>query len=266
MYIQRNLTGSPEVFFDPNKLSEDATVSLTSYTFSEDGKHFAYCVSKSGSDWNTLHIKDVETGTDYPEILKDVKFPSISWTFDHKGFFYNRYTNIEGKADGTETTSHKGQKIYYHVLGTDQSQDEPVIHLDNPSLGLDTEMLRFNKFTIAYYSESEFGTPQNKTQFHNILSYSPLHNIRVPPNNTQYPATLLLTGDHDDRVPPLHSYKFIAALQDKIGSLPYQKNPLMVRVESNAGHGHGTPLMKSIDEMTDILIFLMKSIGLKYYP
>lgn len=615
LYIQRNLTGTPEPFLDPNKLSNDGLMALKAYTFSENGQHFAYCISKSGSDWNTMHIKNVETGKDYPEVLGDVKFPSISWTHDHKGFFYNRYFNLSGRADGTETTAHMGQKLYYHVLGTNQSHDIPVVEFSQKSLGIHSEitdcgryllvstsnntqgadlhyfdlhslpggkiagkislrklisnmdhhhdyitndgpelliqttknaprgkvivlnvnnpgeehwktlipenktktldvvaavaknkliahyvenvrsamqvhdlhtgkylssfpldlgqvttisgqrkynemffgftsflepgtiyhcnipennsefgeyirptvfretripefeptmfqakqvhyrskdgvrvpmyiiqrvgllrnrrnpviiygyggygvnllpsfsigrclflrhfngiyaipnirgggelgeewheagrllnkqncfndfqaaaeymirkkytkpkyitimggsnggllvgacinqrpelygaallmvgaldMLRFNQFTIAYYSESEFGSPKNKTQFYNLLSYSPLHNIRVPPNNTQYPATLLLTGDHDDRVPPLHSYKFIAELQDKIGSLPYQKNPLLLRVEKQAGHGQGTPLMKSIEELTDIYVFLMKSIGLKYYP
>lgn len=615
MFLQRNLTGHPEVFLDPNKMAEDGTVALKGYAFSENGKHFAYCLSKSGSDWNTMHIKDVETGKIYPEVITDVKFPSIAWTHDSKGFFYNRYFNVSGRADGTETTAHMGQKLYYHVLDTKQSADIPVVEFSQKSLGIHAEitecgryllvctsnntqgtdmhyfdlhslpghkiagtfhlkkiiddmehhheyitnngsqllmkttknaprgkviildlnnpdekhwktliaenktktldmaaavakdklithyidnvrsvmqlhdmhtgkhlstfpielgqitslsgrqkyneifygftsflhpgtiyhcnipknnteiekemnptvfrettipdfeptlfqtkqvyyrskdgtripmyivqrvgllknkrnpvmiygyggygvsllpsfsvgrllflryfngiyaipnirgggelgeewheagrllkkqncfndfqaaaeymirkkytqpkyitimggsnggllvgtcinqrpdlygaalvmvgaldMLRFNQFTIAYFSESEFGTPKNKTQFYNLLSYSPLHNIKVPANNTQYPATLLLTGDHDDRVPPLHSYKFISALQDKIGSLPYQKNPLLLRIEQHAGHGQGTPLMKSIDELTDIYVFMMKSLGLKYYP
>nr|CAB3265146.1 prolyl endopeptidase [Phallusia mammillata] len=123
MYKQDTLESTPTTFLDPNTLSEDGTVSLRGYSFSENGKFFAYGLSSSGSDWVTIKFKNVENNQDLPDVLERVKFSCMSWTHDHKGLFYNCYLEQEGKTDGTETTSNVNQKLFYHRLGTKQSED-----------------------------------------------------------------------------------------------------------------------------------------------
>uniref|UniRef100_A0A6E8VZ53 Prolyl endopeptidase n=1 Tax=Anopheles coluzzii TaxID=1518534 RepID=A0A6E8VZ53_ANOCL len=126
------------------------------------------------------------------------------------------------------------------------------------------DMLRFHKFTIGRAWVSDYGDMNEKEHFENLLRYSPLHNVRTPTSKKdQYPATLVLTADHDDRVSPLHSLKFVAALHDAIKDSEHQKNPLLLRVYSKAGHGMGKPTAKKIEEATDILTFMYKTLGLK---
>lgn len=134
IYVQKTLDDEAKVFFDPNTLSEDGTVALSMSKFSEDGKTFAYGLSSSGSDWIEIHFKDTETGKDYDEVLKKVKYSTMTWMHDNKGFFYGGYLNQEGKADGSEVKSSEYQKLYYHVLGTDQASDIPVVKFDDPQL------------------------------------------------------------------------------------------------------------------------------------
>ncbi|CAL8082960.1 unnamed protein product [Orchesella dallaii] len=610
LYMQRSLEEDGDVFLDPNTLSEDGTVAISTYAFSKNGAVFAYGLSGSGSDWLTIHFKNVLTGENYPETLQKVKFTSLSWTHDNVGVFYGRYSDQEGKTDGSETTSNENQKLYYHRLGTDQSEDvlvvdfpenpkwrigaevsdcgnylivtpqqdcrdnlvffadlsEPlktglnkkltltpvvtkfeadyiyvtntgplmyfrtsrdapnyriatidfskpisdaswttvvpehpkdvldwtacvngdvlvtcyiqdvkntlqirkledgslikdftlevgtimgysgrkedselffqfasfltpakILYVDlkseslepkvvrevtlkgfnpsdfettqvfydskdgtkipmfivhkkdlvkngnNPCLlygyggfnisvqptfsvtrivlmqhmggvfaianirgggeygeswhnggrllnkqnGFDDfqaaaqylidnkytsskklaiqgasnggllvgacvnqrpdlfgaaiaqvgvmDMLRFHKFTIGYAWCSDYGCSDEAEHFENLLKFSPIHNVKLPENpNVQYPSVLLLTADHDDRVVPLHSYKFIAEIQTKIGKNPRQENPLLIRIETKAGHGAGKPTAKIIEEHTDILSFMTQTLGLQF--
>lgn len=88
-YRQKSLNDTPSVFLDPNELSNDGTVAVTSFDFSNDGKMVAYSLAKSGTDWLKIKIRDVESGKDHPETLVGVKFSVTSWTSDNKGFFYN---------------------------------------------------------------------------------------------------------------------------------------------------------------------------------
>lgn len=89
LYKQRSFEDEPSVLLDLNELSPDGTLSLSRYEFSNDGNLLGYGVSKSGSDWNELKVRDVESGQDHPETLQHVKFTDISWTHDNKGFFYS---------------------------------------------------------------------------------------------------------------------------------------------------------------------------------
>jgi prolyl oligopeptidase len=111
------------------------------------------------------------------------------------------------------------------------------------------DMLRFHKFTIGWAWTGELGSPDDPAEYRWLRGYSPLHNIR---SGERYPATLVFTGDHDDRVVPGHSFKFAAALQAAQGGA----EPILIRVDSAAGHGAGKPTDKQIAADTDALAFL----------
>jgi prolyl oligopeptidase len=118
------------------------------------------------------------------------------------------------------------------------------------------DMLRFHKFTIGGAWVSDYGSPDDPEQFRTLRAYSPLHNIRP---GTRYPATLVITADHDDRVVPGHSFKYAAALQvAQAGTAP-----VLIRIETRAGHGAGTPTTKLIEESTDRLAFLVRELGMR---
>lgn len=126
------------------------------------------------------------------------------------------------------------------------------------------DMLRFDKFTIGHAWTSDYGSPSDKIHFENLVKYSPMHNVKCPTTSEeQYPSTLILTADHDDRVSPLHSLKFAASLHHAIKESKCQVNPLLLRVYSKAGHGAGKPTAKKIQEATDILTFMYKSLNLE---
>ncbi|MEO0886258.1 MAG: prolyl oligopeptidase family serine peptidase [Cyanobacteria bacterium J06648_10] len=123
-----------------------------------------------------------------------------------------------------------------------------------PAVGV-LDMLRFNKFTIGWAWESDYGSPENEDEFKALYAYSPLHNLKL---GTDYPATMITTADHDDRVVPAHSFKFAAALQ----SAHEGDNPVLIRIETKAGHGAGKPTTKQIEEATDKWAFLANELGM----
>jgi len=116
------------------------------------------------------------------------------------------------------------------------------------------DMLRFNKFTCGWEWTSDYGSPEDLEEFKALLAYSPLHNLKP---GTKYPATLVMTADHDDRVVPVHSFKFTAALQ----AAQAGPAPILIRIDTDAGHGGGKPVLKTIDERTDELAFLVEVLG-----
>lgn len=116
------------------------------------------------------------------------------------------------------------------------------------------DMLRFHVFTIGWAWASDYGSAEDPDQFKTLLAYSPLHNVR---EGVAYPPTLIVTGDHDDRVVPGHSLKFAAALQaNQAGDAP-----ILLRVETDTGHGAGKPTAKVIEERADVLAFLRQALG-----
>ncbi|MFH1754223.1 MAG: hypothetical protein ABIA59_00840, partial [Candidatus Latescibacterota bacterium] len=122
-YMQTTLDAQPAVVLDPNTLSEDGTVSLRSQALTEDGKIYAYGLSSSGSDWEDIHIKEVDSGKSYDDLLKWTKFTSIAWKHDNSGFYYNRFPDPSTLPDEDHT---KYNQVYWHKLGTPQSEDAHV--------------------------------------------------------------------------------------------------------------------------------------------
>eukprot|EP00053_Salpingoeca_punica_P019335 m.194798 g.194798 ORF g.194798 m.194798 type:complete len:755 (-) comp17625_c0_seq1:1748-4012(-) len=169
LYVQDSLDGEARVFLDPNTLSEDGTVSLRTVAFSEDGRLMAYGLSKSGSDWMSLKVRDVEKNADLSDDLQWVKFSCLSWTHDNKGFFYNCYDQPKtaGVDAGTETDMNVHQKLYYHVVG--DSQDKDILCYDvpeHPKWMIGAEVTNDGKYVLL--SLSEGCDPVNR------LFYAPL--------------------------------------------------------------------------------------------
>ncbi|PYO78577.1 MAG: S9 family peptidase [Gemmatimonadetes bacterium] len=124
LYVQDNRNAAPRLLLDPNLLSTDGTVALSGTAVSDDGRFLAYSLSTSGSDWQELHVRDIDTGRDLSDVVKWVKFSDISWTHDNKGFFYSRYD--EPTSGNKMTNANKNHKLYYHRVGQPQSRDERI--------------------------------------------------------------------------------------------------------------------------------------------
>jgi prolyl oligopeptidase len=147
LYKQDSLDGEPSVLIDPNTWSKDGTVALGGLAFSDDGKHLAYGIQESGSDWRTWRVMEIETGKVLDDELKWIKFGGASWNRDGSGFFYNRYD--EPGKENEFTALNLNQKVYFHKLGTDQS-DDVLIHADpeNPEWGFSPEVSEDGNYLI----------------------------------------------------------------------------------------------------------------------
>ena len=146
LYKQASLSANPETLLDPNLLSEDGTVALSSLAVSDDGRLLAYGTAASGSDWEEFRVRDVATGQDRPDHLKWIKFSGASWTKDGAGFFYSRYPEPTEKA---LTDVNRFQKLYYHRLGTDQAEDVLVYERpDQPDWGMNAEVTDDGRYAI----------------------------------------------------------------------------------------------------------------------
>jgi prolyl oligopeptidase len=124
-----------------------------------------------------------------------------------------------------------------------------------PGVGV-MDMLRFHKFTIGWAWTSDYGSADDPEQFKTLYAYSPLQNIKP---GVKYPSTLITTGDHDDRVVPAHSFKFAATLQEAQAG----DKPVLIRIETRAGHGAGKPTAKQIEESADEISFLVHELKFK---
>ncbi len=139
------------------------------------------------------------------------------------------------------------------LVGACMTQRPDLFAAAIPAVGV-MDMLRFNQFTIGWAWEADYGSPKNEDEFKALYAYSPLHNLKA---GTEYPATMITTADHDDRVVPAHSFKFAAALQ----AAHQGDNPVLIRIETKAGHGAGKPTTKQIEEATDQWAFLAHELG-----
>lgn len=143
------------------------------------------------------------------------------------------------------------------LVGAAMTQRPDLFAAAVPAVGV-LDMLRYHKFTIGWAWAVDYGTSEDSAEmFQYLLGYSPLHNIKP---NSNYPATMIMTSDHDDRVVPAHSMKFAATLQ---AAAPENARPLLIRIESKAGHGRGKPLAKQLDEAADMYAFLLQYTGEK---
>ena len=145
------------------------------------------------------------------------------------------------------------------LIGAVMTQRPDLIRVALPYVGV-MDMLRYHKFTSGAGWAYDYGTSDDsKEMFEYLYKYSPVHNVK---DGTCYPATLVFTGDHDDRVVPAHSFKFAAQLQSKQAC----KNPVLIRIETNAGHGAGTPVSKIINQIADWQSFSLWNMGYKKLP
>ena len=157
------------------------------------------------------------------------------------------------KIGSPETTAIDGRSNGGLLVAATMLQNPDLFKVAIPQVGV-LDMLRFNKFTIGWAWESDYGSSEKKDEFENLLAYSPLHNIK---SDVCYPTTLITTASRDDRVVPSHSFKFAAKLQE------YQScnNPILIRVEDRAGHGAGTPKDKRINQISEIYGYALNVIN-----
>ena len=145
------------------------------------------------------------------------------------------------------------------LVGATMTQRPDLIKVALPAVGV-LDMLRYHTFTAGAGWAYDYGTAQqSKEMFEYLKAYSPVHNVTP---GTKYPATMVTTGDHDDRVVPAHSFKFAAELQEKQGGAA----PVLIRIETDAGHGAGTPVSKTIEQYADIYGFTLFNMGYKVLP
>ena len=203
--------------------------SKTFYTWMKQGGVLAIANLRGGSEY----------GDEWHEEGMLLNKQNVFDDFAHAAMFLHS-ENIGSR----ETTVSLGRSNGGLLVAATMLQYPELFKVAIPQVGV-LDMLRFHKFTIGWAWESDYGAPDEKEDFKNLLSYSPYHNIK---EGACYPTTLITTSSRDDRVVPAHSYKFAARLQERQGC----NNPILLRVESRAGHGAGTPKDKQIEEIADI--------------
>ncbi len=165
LYTLNQLEEEPKILLDPNQFSEDGTIALSGIAISDNGQFLAYGISKSGSDWQEWQVRNVETGEDFSDHLQWVKFSSATWTKDNEGFFYSRYdAPPEGKQ--LEQANYY-QKLYYHRLGTEQSDDSLIYERPNEKEWMfDADVTEDGKYLII--SVSQGTDPKNLVFYQNL--------------------------------------------------------------------------------------------------
>ena len=166
---------------------------------------------------------------------------------------------IENKTTSSDFLAIQGGSNGGLLVGATMTQRPDLMKVALPAVGV-LDMLRYHTFTAGAGWAYDYGTAEDsKEMFDYLLGYSPVRNVRA---GTAYPATLITTGDHDDRVVPAHSFKFAAELQDKQNG----SNPVLIRIETNAGHGAGTPISKRLEQAADIFGFTLFNMGFEKMP
>lgn len=183
LYSVKELGDPLEVLLDPNTLSEDGTVALSGYAWSDDGKYFAYATSASGSDWQEWYVRDVETGKDLEDHLRWVKFSGASWRKDSSGFYYSRYDEPNEATQFQDTNYF--QKLYFHQLGTAQSEDILIYERpDQKEWGFSGDVSEDGNYLII--SVSQGTDPKNRVFYQSLLDPNSEVIPLIPEPNASY--------------------------------------------------------------------------------
>jgi prolyl oligopeptidase len=170
LYVRDSLEGPPRLVLDPNKISPSGDLSVQETVPSPDGKHLAYTLSEGGADWRTIKVLDLGTLTDTPDTIKWMRFSGISWTKDGAGFFYSRYP--EPPAGKVLEAALSGQALYYHRLGTPQSEDRLVYERkDLPAWFIGGEVTEDGRYLLVTLSEGA----ENKNRLYGAALGDPQH-------------------------------------------------------------------------------------------
>jgi prolyl oligopeptidase len=164
LLVAESLPAEPRQLLDPNTLSSDGTVALAGEAITDDGKLMAYGTAASGSDWEEWHVRDVDTGKDLPDLIKWVKFSGASWSKDGKGFYYSRYDEPKGTA---LRDANYFQKLYYHALGTPQSEDKLIYERpDNKELGFGGQVTNDGRYLVIFVWQGT--SPKNRLYYKDL--------------------------------------------------------------------------------------------------
>jgi prolyl oligopeptidase len=188
-----------------------------------------------GEEWHKAGTKERKQN-----VFND--FIAAAETLIQQGYTSKEYLAIHGGSNGGL------------LVGACMTQRPDLFRVAFPAVGV-LDMLRYHQFTIGRAWAIDYGLSEEPEGFKYLYKYSPLHNVR----KTVYPYTMVMTADHDDRVVPAHSFKFAATLQQNHQG----KNPVLIRVETSAGHGAGKPTKKLIAEAADMYAFMFHSMGIK---
>ena len=215
--------------------------SVSNVTWFENGGVYAVANLRGGGEYGKKW-HDAGTKMQKQNVFDD--FIAAAEYLIKEGYTSKDYLAIQGASNGGL------------LIGATMTQRPDLFKVALPAVGV-MDMLRYHKFTAGAGWAYDYGTADDsKEMFEYLKSYSPLHNVK---KGVQYPATLITTGDHDDRVVPAHSFKFAAELQaNQAGT-----NPILIRIETNAGHGAGTPINKQIAQAADIQSFTLWNMGVK---
>lgn len=192
LYFQKSLDEEARVLIDPNTLSDDGTVSLKDYSFSDDGKWMAYAISRSGSDWVEWKVRNVSTGKDLSDNIKWSKFSSASWSADHLGFYYSGYDAPKKGSEFKSINYH--QKLYYHKLGTEQKDDKLIYaRPDHKKWGFSAKVTEDGQYLLIFVHE---GTNVNDGVFYKKLN---VPNSPVIELLNQFDASYRFVGNNGSR-------------------------------------------------------------------
>ena len=233
LYQMDRLGGEQRVFLDPNKLSDDGTVALKNISFSNDGRYFAYVISRSGSDWEEIYVMDVKTGKLLPDHIVWAKFTGADWLGD--GFYYSAYDAPE---KGKETSAkNEVQKVYYHKMGTPQSED--VLFYQNPA-----NPLRFYSVSVNKEETMMFLTEAGMDQGTNLY----VRDLRVP--GSQF---IQMTGDCSKNYAPAQIIGNRIYMVTNAGAPKYR---MMVADINKPGYNDWKELVAETDAVLEDVVFV----------